>query len=170
MSAYNSDRSGEHIYVTGVDGSLHVFERQLGSTALVEKLPALIEGDAGIRGLAEADNVSVSADGLFVYVTSSSADSLVAFQRDADTGLLTLAQLLRGRTGLDVPTAMAVTGGADGRVFVSSAQGGLAAFKPLPLTGPVELQRLDIDLTPLEVRRMTLEDLFIALTGEALRG
>jgi hypothetical protein len=156
-SAVNANASEEHVYVTGSGGSLHVFKRQLGiGSSTLTPVESFQEDDArGTRGLAGANDVTVSADGLFVYVTSASADSLVAFARDPQTGLLTFAQLLRDRAGLDEPTALTVSGGVDARVYVSSAQGGLAAFKPLPLVGTVELQRLAIGFDNIETLGLT---------------
>lgn len=156
-SVTSVDGNKEHVYVIGSGGSLHVFERVIGSTTLQEK-GTFEEGKGGIRGLAGANDVAVSADGTFVYVSSGDGESLAAFQRNTSTGELKFAQLLRGRTGLDSATEIVVTGGADGRIFASSAPGGVVSFEPVPLEGDFELQRINIGFENLENLNVTTGD------------
>lgn len=148
-SILSADGTKEHVYVVGSGGSLHVFEREIGSTTLTEK-GLFEEGKLGIRGLAAANDVAVSADGTFIYVSSGDGESLAAFQRNVNTGELTFAQLLRGRSGLDSASEIVVTGGDDARIFVSSAPGGVVSFDPLPLEEGFELQRINIGFENLE--------------------
>ncbi|MFT6949611.1 MAG: 6-phosphogluconolactonase (cycloisomerase 2 family) [Paraglaciecola sp.] len=159
-SILSADGTKEHVYVVGSGGSLHVFEREVGSTTLTEK-GLFEEGKLGIRGLAAANDVAVSADGTFIYVSSGDGESLAAFQRNVNTGELTFAQLLRGRSGLDSASEIVVTGGDDARIFVSSAPGGVVSFDPLPLEEGFELQRINIgfeNLETLTVKTGTADD------------
>lgn len=160
ISIASADGTKEHVYVTGSGGSLHVFEREIGSTTLIEK-GVFEEGKLGIRGLASANDVAVSADGTFVYVSSGDGESLATFQRNVNTGDLTFAQLLRGRTGLDSASEIVVTGGDDARIFVSSTPGGVVSFDPVPLEEDFELQRINIgfeNLETLNVKTGTADD------------
>jgi 6-phosphogluconolactonase (cycloisomerase 2 family) len=131
-SAADVSSDDEYVYVTGADGtSLSVFKRDSGSNTLV-RIQTLVEGVAGVRGLAGANSVKVSADGKFVYVTAGSGDTLTVFERTPADGKLQFAEVLRGLPGLESPSS--IVEGYNGIVYVGSetgigiSNGGLAAF------------------------------------------
>ena len=99
-----------------------------------------VAGCDGGPPLAGADAIAISPDGRFVYVAAATADALLAFSRDAATGRLTplagAAGCLRANrtncapvTGIDGPSAIAIT--PDGTsLYVSSATAGtITAFQ-----------------------------------------
>jgi 6-phosphogluconolactonase (cycloisomerase 2 family) len=92
---------GAHLYVASRGGSLAVFSRN-AATGELAFVQVLKDGVDGMDGLARAIGVVVSPDGSYVYVTASDDNSLTVFARDAVTGQLDLAQVLRdGSDGVD---------------------------------------------------------------------
>ena len=155
-TANNQNGTLEHLYVASESGELFVFERTIGGAINPTAIQSFSElSDDGIRGLVGANDVAVSADGRFVYITSRNGESIVAFQRDVDTGELRFAQLLRGRTGLEAPSEIAIVGGSNPGVFVGSAIGGVAAFNPIAPSADAELQRLRVGYENLERLSLT---------------
>ena len=80
-------------------------------------------GVAGVDGLAFASAVAVSPDGAHVYATGFLDNALVAFSRDASTGMLTFVEVQRdgvgGVDGLGRPHSVALS--PDGaNVYVAS--------------------------------------------------
>jgi 6-phosphogluconolactonase (cycloisomerase 2 family) len=83
---------GRHVYVASKnDAALAVFSRDAadGSLAFVE----VMRNGEGISGLDGARAVIVSQDGGFVYVTSSTEDTVAVFARDATSGALTFVEV-----------------------------------------------------------------------------
>ena len=89
-------------------------------------------GNSGIPKLSDASDVAVAPDGMQVYVTSPTDDSITRFGRDPATGRLTRAECLTGsvsgcgltnsgKPGLDGPQAVAVS--ADGHSIYVANQG-----------------------------------------------
>ncbi|KKN79886.1 hypothetical protein LCGC14_0335140, partial [marine sediment metagenome] len=86
---------GNYVYVTTsgeANDSLLVFVRS-ATTGLLSQHQALVD-DVDAPGLSGPGAVTVSADGLNIYVACSSPGSLVVFSRDAATGRLTHVQTL----------------------------------------------------------------------------
>ena len=105
-------RDGKHVYVTaGSDNAISVFRRN----ARNQKLSFVqdIADDTGeITGLGGAEDVAVSPDGRYVYVTGYSDDALVIFKRNRRSGKLRFASeklnlqgdndVMNGPTGVSV--------------------------------------------------------------------
>ncbi len=157
-SAVTISADGAFVYAVGEAGGLAVFTRD--ATGTLTFLQDLQEDVEGIRGLAGANDVAASSDNGFVYVTGGSGDSLAVFERNATTGELQFAQVLRGREGLESPSGLAT--GADGSVYVSSndglglTNGGVAAFSRLASTG---------ETPPLVVEHQGIEELSLRFGG-----
>ena len=85
---------GKHCYVTGsADNVVSWFERN-ASTGALSFSGVLKDGENGVDGLHKANDVEVSADGKYLYVStgSSSADHSVSwFEINASTGALSYA-------------------------------------------------------------------------------
>jgi DNA-binding beta-propeller fold protein YncE len=85
---------GLHVYVTAwFDDAVVAFTRDAGSGALTF-VEAKRDGVGGVDGLNGARSVTVSPDGLHVYVTSGEGfdSAVVAFTRDAGSGALTFVE------------------------------------------------------------------------------
>ncbi len=128
-SAIAVSPDGAYVYVvSGASASLAVFS--YASNALTLAAPIAQDGVNGARGLAGADGVSVSTDDKYIYVTSSTQNSLAIYE--LVNGQLVLDQVLRGSQGLTDPTGVSVN--ASNKVFVTSGlgsglnNGGLASF------------------------------------------
>jgi 6-phosphogluconolactonase (cycloisomerase 2 family) len=136
-----------HVYVAAATaGAVASFARQPnGSLVQLIGIAGCIVGtatpgcDSG-PALGGADAIAISPDGRFVYVGAGTADALLVFSRDAATGRLTplagAAGCLRANrtnctpvTGIDGPSAIAIT--PDGTsLYVSSATAGtITAFQ-----------------------------------------
>jgi 6-phosphogluconolactonase (cycloisomerase 2 family) len=145
-SAIAVSPDGLHVYVAAAAaGAVASFARQPNGS-LVQlagiagcSTTTLTPGCDAAPSLAGADAVAISPDGRFVYVAGGSADSLIAFSRDAASGRLTplpgAAGCLRANrtgctpvTGVDAPAAIAIA--PDGTsLYVASAAGTLTAFQ-----------------------------------------
>ncbi len=104
---------GEHVYVTGqFDDAVAVFSRDdiTGSLTFVEVQK---DGVGGVDGLNAAAPVTVSPDGVYVFVTGFDDDAVVVFSRDPSTGALTFLEMqtdgVGGVDGLDGAQALATT-------------------------------------------------------------
>jgi 6-phosphogluconolactonase (cycloisomerase 2 family) len=97
---------GAHVYVTGWKShSLAVFERD-NVTGELTFLEAHFDGVNGVDGLARASEVTVSADGEYVYVASGyeggGDDAVAVFERNTTTGALTFVEAeFQGVNGVD---------------------------------------------------------------------
>jgi cysteine-rich repeat protein len=128
-----------HVYVTaGFTKAVVVFEREAGTGRLVY-VGAAVDGVDGVEGLDYAVDVVVSPDGRHVYVAADLDDSVVAFERDPATGLLTFLAAyydgVGGVSGLDGAFALDVS--PDGRnVYVAGDEAHTAVvFARDPATG-----------------------------------
>lgn len=119
---------GKHVYVAGnTDAGVAIFSRNAEYGTLIYT-GVVLNSDSGVGGLAGIQSLTVCPTGTYVYTVSSGddadpdTDSLVAFNRNPDTGMLTMAQHLRdgvgGVDGLDDAYHVAVS--ADGgHVYVA---------------------------------------------------
>ncbi len=102
---------GKNLYATGFFGdSLAVFSRD-ETTGLLTQIQVLRDNSVAVpNGLDGALWIAVSDDGENVYTTGFFDDTVIIFDRDADTGLLTFRQVLKdgvdGINGLDGAYAM----------------------------------------------------------------
>jgi 6-phosphogluconolactonase (cycloisomerase 2 family) len=82
-------RDGEHVYVTGAgdDDGVSVFRRNQRNQKL-SFVQDLADDTDGVNGLATAEDVAVSPDGRFVYVTGYGDDALAVFKRNPRSGRL----------------------------------------------------------------------------------
>ncbi|WP_210349575.1 LamG-like jellyroll fold domain-containing protein [Bradyrhizobium agreste] len=130
--------TGDFVYVTSKSANtLSVFQAN-GSGQLVH-VQTLRNGAEGVRGLTGASDVALTPDDQYVMVTGADGNSLAVFQRNAVTGKLVFAQVVRdgvgGIRGLEVPSSLVFgrKSGTSVQVWVASAgagadQGGLAVF------------------------------------------
>lgn len=82
---------GDSVYVgTLQDGSLAVFGRNAANGELSYET-SLVNGEAGVTGLAGVSSVAVTADGKQVIAAARDSDGLVSFDRDLDGGALSFA-------------------------------------------------------------------------------
>ncbi len=116
---------GRNVYVSAADdNSLAVFARNdgLGGFHYVEVHK---DGVDGVNGMRDARGVTVSPDGLNVYVAGSGEESIAMFDRDPATGELTYVQRYRdgvgGISGLNIVTDLDVS--SDGGNLYAAGQG-----------------------------------------------
>lgn len=80
---------GKHLYVAGSgDDAVVVFTRNL-TNGLLTLVEIQQEGIKGIETLAGASAIAVSPDGTLVYVAAPRDSAITAFQRNANSGVLT---------------------------------------------------------------------------------
>jgi 6-phosphogluconolactonase (cycloisomerase 2 family) len=125
-SAITLSADGAYVYVAALDdAAVAIFGRNAGTGQLtfvgVERDG--LERDAGIGG---AERITIAPDGAHVYVSAN--ETVVVFNRDAGTGQLALAQVLRHRVdgveGIEDPVQIALS--ADGsEVYVGGTTPGL---------------------------------------------
>lgn len=90
---------GKNVYAVGnADDSIVVFERDQ-ATGRLNFVEALYDGQSGIEGLGGVSFLTISSDGKHIYAAGSDDDALVVFDRDQETGCLSIAEVLR--EGLD---------------------------------------------------------------------
>jgi 6-phosphogluconolactonase (cycloisomerase 2 family) len=111
---------GHHVYVAGRDeDAVAVFSRS--PNGLLTFVQVLRNGIDGVEGLDGVRAITVSRDGDHVYEASETDDAVVAFARDAETGMLTFVELETGGSGNVLNGAAAVTVSRDGtNVYVAS--------------------------------------------------
>ncbi|MEM7049881.1 MAG: beta-propeller fold lactonase family protein [Acidobacteriota bacterium] len=146
------DGDGVHLYAASVfDDSLTVWERAQAPPTFAF-VDAIADTDSGADGLDGASDVLVVGDlGEHVYLASSSESAVSAWERDRDTGDLSLIEVERddlGADGLEFPVALAATQ-TGGTVYVASqgvasSANGLAVFERNGTSGEltfIEVQR-----------------------------
>ena len=103
-----------------------------GSQRQVLQDGATIGGAGGaVSGLTGASDVAVSPNGQFVYVTSSTADTIAIFARSTATGDLTFVQKVSGAAN----TYSTLTMSADGTQLYAGGPAGLTAYTVNTATG-----------------------------------
>ncbi len=137
---------GKHVYVLSRHSSgsdvLAAFARDANSGEL-SSIAQYFDNVGDVRGLAKASAMVISPDGKSVYVTSSVANSITLFNRDAATGAVTFAEQLSHAT----PGVAGLLGASDAQisadgkqVYVTSAgDNALVAFNRDVVTGRLSL-------------------------------
>lgn len=140
VAAIEAGADGKQVYVVGagddpfgdVTGSVAVYDRD-AATGLLTLSQLLEDGVDGVDGLDTAWSISLSPDGRHLYCAAYDDDSIAVFRRDAGTGRLTFAGLVRdgagGVDGLDAAENAVVS--PDGRhvYAVSVIDQALTAFE-----------------------------------------
>ncbi|MFV2066188.1 MAG: beta-propeller fold lactonase family protein, partial [Pirellulales bacterium] len=129
---------GSYVYAVGTDYVTTLARNE--TTGQLSHVQTLRDGVDGIDGLDNADSIVMSPDGKHVYTVSYFDDALVAFDRNATTGELSLIEIeWNGQNGVDgLYLAYSVTISSDGKhVYTVSRSGGLAVFARDPATGEV---------------------------------
>jgi 6-phosphogluconolactonase (cycloisomerase 2 family) len=125
----------QFLYVSGFDpNGVFVLQRETGELTLSNPIQHQRSDVDGAHDVGAPRSMAMSPDGQYLYTTDRTADSLVVFERDAVTGLLTFLQALKRSDdtvdALQDPTDVQVSN--SGRfVYVSgnAAEGSLAAFE-----------------------------------------
>ncbi len=142
---------GGHLYAASyVEDSLAVFSID-GLSGALTFVTSYKNNVGGVLGLNGAKSVTVSWDGLNVYAGGWVDDSLVVFDRDPVTGLLTYVTRYKdGLGGVDGLNAIAsVTMGTyDDHVYVASyGDNAVVSFARDPSTGLLSLEQVFKDNT-----------------------
>jgi len=104
---------GANVYTASFDSSsLVAFSRDLASGKLTH-LATYTDGQGGVEGTGTTTSVAVSPDGAYVYATGYDDKAVVAFAREAGTGRLTPAQVVRRNPLSGSPAAPALDGARD---------------------------------------------------------
>jgi surface protein len=107
---------GNHLYVTGHGANAVSWFKRNASTGALTYLGILFDGVDGVDGLDSASGVTLSSDGKHAYVTGTTDDAVSWYKRNASTGALTYAGVLKdginGVYGLD--GAIGLTLSSDG--------------------------------------------------------
>ena len=124
---------GKHVYITSK--SMHEiswFDRNVTSGAL-SYVGKLRDGVAGVDGLYNARSISLSPDGLHVYVAGSSDDEISMFERNSTSGALTYIDIVKdGVNGVDgLDGVMGTVMSSDGKHLysVSAADDAISCFE-----------------------------------------
>lgn len=126
----------KHVYLaSSTDNAIVVFTRSptTGQLTLTEIQQ---NGGNGIEGLSGATAITISSDGLHLYVTGNRDNAITVFQRDVNTGTLTFLQKQQdGLNNVDgLQGAMAITISQDNRfVYVTgNKDNAVAVFSASP--------------------------------------
>ena len=137
---------GAHVYSAGsLDNAVTVFARdaQSGKLAFIEVEQ---EGVNGVIGLTRARALTVSPDGLNVYVASFNDNAVAVFRRDPGTGSLTFFELqkngISGVTGLTGARGVAVSPDGSYVYAVGNVDDALVVFNRNPETGVLTFVQL----------------------------
>jgi 6-phosphogluconolactonase (cycloisomerase 2 family) len=123
---------GHHLYVTGFgDDAVATFERRRRSSRL-SFVNAKFDGQGGVSGLDEPEDLTVSPDGENVYVAAFGGDSVVMFSRNENNGRLQfVGKRVDGVNGVDgIAGAQGIVVSPDGHhVYVTSDDNAIATFR-----------------------------------------
>ena len=143
----------DDIYVTGTTNStISLFTDNSASGLTFGE--TLQDAQNGISGMADPSGVSATPDGRFVMVTGEAVNGVAIFQRDASTGDLQFAQVVRNDVGgvsdLVSPTAIIsnTTVAYVASLGATGSNGGLASFA-IAVTVPPPVT-LSTDFTGIE--------------------
>ena len=130
---------GAHVYVAGsLDNAVAVFARD-AATGKLSFIEVQREGVNGVTGLSRARALTVSPDGMNLYVAGGYDDALVVFSRNPETGMLTSVQLLEdsvsGVDGLNGADAVAITPDGTHVLVAGSVDNAVAVFQRDTATG-----------------------------------
>lgn len=143
---------GGFLYVTSQSGdTLSVYRITSAAQPLV-LVQTLHNGSEGVRGLSGPTDVAVTPDGKYVMAVGGSGNTLAVFSRDAATGKLIFAQVVRdnvgGIQGLNVPTAMAFGPSYDGNGVMTKLTVYVGSFGTVADRGGLASFDIDLDLPP----------------------
>ena len=135
---------GNHVYVAATsDSALTVFSRDTGTQALTY-VESHVHTTGVVDGLLNANDVTVSPDGAFVYVVGNSDHALAVYTRDAATGMLTPFQVLEdgvnGVDGLYHPVTVETDPTGDYVFAVGQSESAVAAFSRDAATGELTFE------------------------------
>jgi len=140
---------GAHVYVTGnTDNAVAAFSRNISTGALtfveVEK-----DGVSGVDGIGGAQDVAISPDGVYVYVTGSNDDAVAVFSRNTSTGALTFIEFIQRiigvNEGLDEVSGIVVSPGGRYVYLSSPADDAIAVYKRNTATGNLSYHDVEKD-------------------------
>lgn len=140
---------GGHVYVAGeFDDAIAVFERN-DINGRLTFASAAVNDVGGIAGLEGVNDIGISADGAYLYVTGYYLDDLVVLARDGGTGALSFVQMLQDDTaGVDgLYGARSVAVSADGaHVYaIGEYDNAVARFNRDAVTGQLSYAGLNRD-------------------------
>ncbi len=101
---------GKHVYVATWDDGLQIFSRDPSTGLLTYVSPSVLPGRPRY-----ASGVSISPDGMHVYVTSDNGHSLGVYTRNLSTGRLTVIQSFADAAVYGLSLASSVEVSPDGR-------------------------------------------------------
>jgi len=132
VSSVAASPDGQNIYAVGkLEDALAVFSRDRVDGSL-QFLEVHRDGVDGVMGMRFPSAVAVSPDGRHVYIVAEVDDSLVVFQRDPGTGLLSFSEIyqdeVEGIFGLNGANAVAVTPDAKYVLVTGYTEDTLAVF------------------------------------------
>ncbi len=130
---------GAHVYVAAENSdTVTVFTRALPAGTLTA-VQVLEDGEAGVDGINDPIALTVSPDGLNVYVAGRGDDAIAVFARDPGTGFLTFVEMhehgVAGVDGLSGATAVTLSPDGANVYAVGEADAGIAVFDRTPVTG-----------------------------------
>src|SRR5262245_10571889 len=137
---------GKHVYLAAdKENAVSVYDRD-PSTGAMTQIQVLRDGEDGGPGLAGARGVTLSGDGLFVYVAAGVDDALTVFSRDPATGLLSFVQVVEdnaaGVNGLDGAASIAITSDGTSLYVAGSVDKAVSVYRGNPVTGLVSFQEI----------------------------
>ena len=136
-----------HVYVTGGQ-TVAVFERN-EETGFLTVVETHLNGEGAVEGLNGAASVALSPDGLDVYVAGLLDNSVVAFARDVETGMLTFIEAQKngdgGVEGLEGPASVAVSSDGAHVYVASSVSSSVAVFARNVGTGELTFIEAEFD-------------------------
>ncbi|MBP7335501.1 beta-propeller fold lactonase family protein [Niveispirillum sp.] len=131
---------GKFVYVASRnDNAVAIFNRDSATGALTY-VGAVTHGVNGVEGLDHATGISLSPDGMSVYVTGRSEDNTITvFSRDADSGALTYVEVIRNRVngveGLFGISPVTVTPDGTKAYVAAASSDAVLVFTRDPATG-----------------------------------
>lgn len=140
---------GGHVYVVGeFDDAIAVFERN-NTTGRLTFASAAVNDVGGITGLEGVNDIGISADGAYLYVTGYYLDDIVVLARDSGTGALSFVQMLQDDTaGVDgLYGARSIAVSADGAHIyaIGEYDNAVARFNRDAATGQLSYAGLNRD-------------------------